>query len=111
MRWPSGVTTTLFALVGKGAVAITELLAVLTSVIPPAVAHVDNRRIKGGASSKLRRGPQGASSANQQDQKYEGGESHCPRNVPVDIGNAHGDSRFLTGRADWHCAVVSIEES
>src|SRR5712691_6107258 len=35
MRRPSGVTTTPLALLGNGAVAITELFAVLTSVIPP----------------------------------------------------------------------------
>ncbi len=35
MRCPSGVTATPLALFGNGAVAITELFAVLTSVIPP----------------------------------------------------------------------------
>ncbi len=35
IRRPSGVTTTPLALLGNGAVAITELFAVLISVIPP----------------------------------------------------------------------------
>ena len=35
IRLPSGVTTTPLALLGNGAVAITELLAVLISVTPP----------------------------------------------------------------------------